>query len=247
MLEGLLDSEKAKEFITPLNDIINVGISEKVLLDITDDSIKISTTTPNKSNYLIMKYNKDFVKGFTLPSVPFSFGIKDLSEIVGIMRAFSDGFKIKIEDQMMTLSSGQSTFTYYGCNEKHCIKGPKRIDMETGVITSFKWDSELKSFTKAIGQLKEQEHIVISGNKDDNVATIMVTNEQFKRYNNFSSKVQCIQIVDTFRKIVDKKIFHPVITSSIDEFIVRVFDDNIMFIGKTDPFNIIHMVSTKVK
>ena len=247
MLEGLLDSEKAKQFITPLNDIISVGITEKILINILDDCIKISSTTPNKSNYFILKYKKEFLEGFNLPSVPFNFGVKDLTELVGIMRAFSDGFKIKIEDKILTLSNGDSTFTYYGCNENHCIRGPKNVDTETGLLAAFKWDDALKPFTKAIGQLKDQEHVVFSGNKDDMKTNLMVTNEQFKRYNNFCSRTQSTKVTQTFRKITDKKIMLPVVTSSIDEFLVKIFNDNIMFMGKSDAFNIIHMVSTKVK
>ncbi len=247
MFEGLLTGDNVKKFIAPLNDIISVGITEKVLINIFDDCIKISSTTQNKSNYFILKYNKEFLKEFTLPSVPFNFGVKDFTELVGIMRAFPEGFKIKIEDDVLYLISGQSTFTYYGCNEKHCITGPKKIDTETGLLSSFKWDTELNSFTKAISQLKTQDHVVFSGNKDDTVMTLMVTNEQFKRYHNFSSKVQSTSIKESFRKITDKKILLPVITSSVDEHIVKIFDDNIMFMGKTDAFSVIHMVSTKVK
>ena len=248
MLEGLLDSDAAKKFITPLNDIIKVGITEKILLNVTEDGLKISCSTPNKSNFVILKYKPEILSGFTFPTVPFNFGIKDLSELVGIMRVFNDGFKIKVEDGILTLSSGTSIFTYYGCAEKHCIIGPKNINIaELKPYTTFKWSDELKTFGQSINQLRDQEHIVISGNLEDAVTTLMVTNNQFKRYNNFTCKVNCTPVSETYRKIIDKNIFHPVVTSSVETFVVKVLNEAVMFFGNTEDFTIIHAVSTKIK
>lgn len=247
MLEGLLDSDASKKFITPLNDIIKVGITEKVLLSITDETIKICCTTSNKSNFVILKYKTDFLSGFNMPSVPFNFGVKDLSEVVGIMRAFLDGFKLKIEKEVMTISSGNSVFTYYGCNEKMCVEGPKKVDPNGKFFTSFKWDDSLKSFTNAINQLKDQEHIVISGNKGDTVSSLVVTNNQFKKYTNFSHKIQCTEVEDNFRIIINKLIFYPIVTSSVGEFIVKIHDLGAVFFGATDEFTIVHAASSKVK
>ena len=247
MLEGLLDSEAAKIFVTPLNDIIKVGITEKVLLSITDDGIRISCIKPDKSNFVILKYKKDFLNHFKLPKIPETFGVKDLSELVGIMRAFADGFNIKIEKNIMTISSGTSVFTYYGCNEKHCSKAPKAINPEQAEYTTFIWDEAMKSFSTAIAQLKEQKHIVVSGNKDDTVANIMVTDQQFKRYNNFCSKINCTEVTETFRRVIDKLIFHPVVTGSLEKYVVRVREKCVIFQGSTPEFSLVHSVSTKVK
>jgi DNA polymerase III sliding clamp (beta) subunit (PCNA family) len=247
MLEGLFTSDYSKRFLSPLNDIIKVGITEKILLNIDNDTIKISACTPTKSNFVILKYKKELFKDFKMPSKPLNFGVKDLGELVSILKTFSDGFDLKIEQEVLTVSSGHSNFTYYSCNEELCIKGPKTVNADEGFFTAFKWSNEMKTFTNAINQLREQEHIVIHGNKGDAITTLMITNDQFKRYNNFTSKVQSTEISQTFRKIIDKNIFHPVVTSSVNEFVVKVFEPAVLFFGNNEDFSIVHSVSTKVK
>ena len=247
MLEGIFDSDQSKKFLSPLNDIIKVGITEKVLINITDGTIKISACTPTKSNFVILKYKKDLFDGFRFPSVNSNFGVKDLGELVSILKTFTDGFNLKIEEDVLTVSSGTSTFTYYGCNEKLCVKGPKAVNADEGFFTAFKWSNEMKTFTNAINQLRDQEHVVIHGNVGDTVLNLLITNDQFKRYNNFTCKTNCTEITQTFRKIIDKNIFHPVVTSSVGEFVVKVFEPAVMFFGNTEDFSIVHSVSTKVK
>ena len=105
----------------------------------------------------------------------------------------------------------------------------------------------MKTFTNAINQLRDQEHIIMHGNKGDSIITLMITNDQFKRYNNFTSKTQCTEISDTFRKIIDKNIFHPVVTSSAGEFVVKIFEPAVMFFGNNEDYSVVHSVSTKVK
>jgi hypothetical protein len=246
MFEGSFDSDKAAAFIAPLSDILRVGISSP-MFSISETGLRISTSTATGSNYVVVKYKDAIFEDFTFPAQPFNFGIVDLSELTGIMRVFKNGFNIKVTDVLTTLSHKSNKFIYYSNVEKKCQKGPKSLKTKEEPKATLKWGEDMEEFMRAASQLSNNEHIVIEGNKGESDIDLAVTNTNFVRFNTFKVEVESSEIDETFKHVISKEIFQPIVAGSVSEFDVHVYDRSIVFHGETDYYEISHAVTPKNK
>jgi hypothetical protein len=247
MFEGSFDSETAKSFVAPLNDLLRVGIS-KLKININTDGVKIGAVSEDgNSLFVTLHYKADQFKGFKFPSVPFIFGVHDLSELVGIMKVFSEGFSLKVNKDLIVINHDDNKYIYYGVSEKKCPKGPSSLGNKTDPTAGFIWDEKMSSFMKALTMMK-QEHIVFTGDKGKDTLDIAIVTSQFKKYNEFKASVTGETNTCDFRMVLDKNLFQPCVAGSVSEFNVKLFDRKMVVLqGNTDFYEICFAVSCKAK
>lgn len=247
MFEGSFDSEAVKSFVSPLNDVLRVGIT-KLRLDINPDGVKIGAVSEDgNSLYTTVHYKQTLFNNFKFPSIPFIFGVHDLSELVGIMKVFTDGFTIKINKELVIIENESNKYIYYGVSEKKCPKGPSRLAPKIDPVAQFVWDEKMSSFMRALTMMK-QEHIVFNGSKGKNTINISIVTSQFKKYNEFKASVEGDENALDFRMVIDKVRFQPCVAGSIDTFKVSLYDKKMVILkGVTDFYELCFAVSPQVK
>lgn len=246
MFEGSFDSEKAAAFVAPLGDILKVGVTNP-MFSISETGFRISTSTPTSSNYVVINYKDELFKDFTFPSTPFNFGIADLAELTGIMRVFKEGFTLKVTDVLTTLSQKSNKFIYYGNVEKKCQKGPKSLRTQEKPYATLKWSEDMDAFMRAAAQLNRNEHIVVEGNKGESDIDLAVTNTNVVRFNTFSVGLDSSEVEQSFKLVIGKDIFQPIVSGSVTEFDVEIYERSMVFHGETDYYHISHAVTPKNK
>jgi hypothetical protein len=248
MLQGSFSKEQAELFLQPLEDIIRVGI-DKILLEINDDTtMSIGTQTSNSSNFVIVNYKANLFKSFARVTQKSEFGVISLPELIGIMRIFPLGFNVRIENGMFIVEKDTNKFVYYGCAAKDTLRSPSsKIKGTTATpIASFAWNENMASLVKAMNLLK-MENVILSGDAATKLINISVTNKQFQRYNNFSSKIVADTVENDFKVLFEKEKIQPVLNSKINNFSAKIFEKALLLTGENDSYVIQHAVTPLVK
>jgi len=248
MLQGSLSKDQADAFLQPLEDIIRVGI-DKILLEINDDNtISIGTQTGNSSNFVIVNYKTDLFKSFNRVDQKFVFGVISLPELIGIMRIFPLGFNIRMTEDMFVVEKDTNKFVYYGCSAKDTLRAPSsKIKGTTEEpLASFAWNENMGSLVKAMNLLK-MDNVILSGDSSAKLINVSVTNKQFQRYNNFSSKIAVNDMKKDFKVLFEKEKIQPVLNSKINNFGAKIFEKGLLLTGETDSYIIQHAVTPLVK
>jgi len=248
MLQGSFTKEQAESFLQPLEDIIRVGI-DKILFEINDDNtINIGTQTGNSSNFVIVNYKQDLFKGFQKVEQKFVFGVISLPELIGIMRIFPNGFNVRMTEDMFVVEKDTNKFVYYGCSAKDTMRAPSsKIKGTTeSPLASFAWNENMGSLVKAMNLLK-MDNVILSGDSATKLINVSVTNKQFQRYNNFSSKIAVDEMKKDFKVLFDKEKIQPVLNSKINNFSAKIFEKGLLLTGETDFYIIQHAVTPLVK
>ena len=109
MFEGKFQNNIAyKAFISPLGDLIKIGINQ-IQVDIGCDAVHIGATTPDKSsNFVCIDFSPKTFEGFKFPSMPFVFCIYDLSEFIGMLKIIGENVKLHITNEVCTFTCGKS-------------------------------------------------------------------------------------------------------------------------------------------
>lgn len=248
MLQGTFSKEQTDAFIQPLEDILRVGI-DKILFEINDDNtISIGTQTSNSSNYVIVNYKNTLFQSFTKVDQKFTFGVISLSELIGIMRIFSNGFNLRVTEDMFIIEKDSNKFMYYGCAAKDTMRAPSSKIRGTTEepLATFAWNENMGSLVKAMNLLK-MDNVILSGDSMTKLINVSVTNKQFQRYNNFSSKIVVETMKKDFKVLFDKEKIQPVLNSKTCNFTAKIFDKALLLLGETDSYVIQHAVTPLVK
>jgi len=241
---GILDTpELANGFISPLDDILKSSVEQAVInFNKEDNSIKINAINESKTAIIFVDYLSELVDAVTI-NEDYDLGIYELSEFAAMSKIFSDGFSLNIEDHVVTVENEGQEFTFISSDTSAIQTGPKKFSGNVKWVSEFAWTPELfGNFTKAIGRLS-QDYVTFEGKEGEKSLSIKVCDKDM-RSSAFKTNVD---LEDTnqssFKVILNKEYFQPVVTASIKNLQVQISDKLVSFVGKSEYSKIKYYIS----
>jgi hypothetical protein len=248
-IQATLTDKQAKDFFTPLNDILRNCGQKVVIRFFKEKKIIIKTITEQRDLIQFVNYNDSISSLFNIEN-DYRTGIYDLSEFVNLFKIFDTGldFKYHANEKKIELSNNvngeDQSLQYYICDETVVPKPPEGIDFSKITwSTSFVWNiSKYDTLFNAMKSLK-YPNIIIVGKKDEKHLTVSITESDIKT-TTFKSKINLdAPIVSSFNIIVDKAKFINIVSSSIKEFNINICERLLHFKGKSDICDVEYMLS----
>jgi hypothetical protein len=237
-IRAVLTDKQAKDFFTPLNDVLR-NCGGKVVIRFTKEKqIVIKAVTEQRNLIQYINYSKPICDLFEIEN-DYRTGIYDLSEFVNLFKIFESGLEFrylsaekKIE---LASSNNEHTLQYYICDETVVPKPPEFIDFSKLTWAStFMWDPKKnETLLNGMKSLK-YPNLIIQGKKDEKFITVSITESDIKT-TTFKSRILLeTPVMSSFSVIVDKANFINVISGSVKEFNVNICERLLSFKGKSD-------------
>jgi len=239
-IKATLADKQAKDFFSPLNDVLR-NCGAKVVIRFSKDK-KISIKAITEQRNLIQYINfSDSISSLFEMDADYRTGIYDLSEFVNLFKIFEGGVEFRYLNtekkiELFSVVNGEEhSLQYYICDESVVPKPPERVDYSKIVwITKLEWvPSKNETLLNAMKSLKYPS-LILSGKKDDQYITVSITESNLKT-TTFKSKVKVeTPVVSNFKVSVEKTDFINIISGSIREFNIDISEKMLRFTGKSD-------------
>lgn len=239
-IKATLTDKQAKDFFSPLNDVLRNCGAKVVIRFLKEKKIIIKSITEQRNLIQYVHYSDALSNLFEIES-DYRTGIYDLSEFVNLFKIFESGLEFRFinKDKVIELTSNingeEQSLQYHICDETVVPKPPESIDFtKVAWASTFNWiPSKYETLFNAMRSLK-YPNIIISGKKDESVLTFSITESDIKT-TTFKSKLNLdVPNTSNFNVIVDKANFINILSGSIKEFNISLCEKVLYFKGKSD-------------
>lgn len=239
-IKATLSDKQAKEFFTPLNDVLRNCGAKVVIRFLKEKKIIIKSITETRDLVQYVHYSDAISNLFTIEN-DIRTGIYDLSEFVNLFKIFDNGLEFRFlaaerKIELVSNASGEEqSLQYFICDETVVPKPPEAVDFtKVSWATSFAWNpTKYEILFNAMRSLK-YPNIILSGKKDEKHLTVSITESDIKT-TTFKSKVNLeAPIASNFNIIVDKANIINILSGSIKEFNINLCEKILYFKGKSD-------------
>lgn len=246
-IKAVLDDKQAKDFFTPLNDVLRNCGAKVVIRFLKDKKIIIKCTTEQRNLVQFVYYSESIGNLFESDG-DYRTGIYDLSEFVNLFKIFDGGlvFKFKASERKIELSNSTDdhTLQYYICDETVVPKPPESIDFSKITwATSLLWDNKKNEILYNGMRSLKYPNVIIHGKKDDNFVTMSITESDIKTTTFKSKVVTESPVASTFTTIVDKSNFINIISGNVKEFKINICERILQFKGSSSICDMEYMLS----
>lgn len=242
-----LSKSELKSFTTPLKDIQRAKINQ-VLLHFNDEENTIEAYCVNDSNTIMcnIEYLPTLLEKATFSST-FTFGIYDLNEFINCVSVFSDGATIKIDNNLCEISDSKDNIIKYHASDSSLIRqGKKTIKAKVEWYTGAEFaPSEYSTFMKSLNVINGQ-HVIFTGKEENEVLNIQVRDKDISSSNSSNLNVPTSEISKQFKTVIEKDSFISTMSSSPEEFSIKISNMIIVAEGSTEIHNVKYVIAPLV-
>lgn len=233
-----LNTKQAKDFFTPLSDVLRICGPKVVIRFLQDKKIILKVTNESKNIYQFINYKDSLNSLFTI-SADHRLGIYDLSEFVNLSKIFESDIQLRYNqaERKIELASAndEHNLSYYICDETVVPKTPEALDFtKLSWFNNFKWsEDKFETLSNAMRSLK-YPNIILAGKKDELSITVSITESDIKT-TSFKSKISTTTPnTSNFNITLEKCHVINILTSSVKEYDISICDKLVRFKGASD-------------
>lgn len=235
-------AELANGFLQPFDRFSSSDI-DRVILDFNKEgnAIKMAASNSERSVLIFVEYQQPIIDAFEIQE-DLELGIIDVKQFKSMVGIFGDGFDMKVAGDV-TIENENQEFIFRPSSPDAIPVTPKRLSSSLEWKSEFVWTpSEFGGFTDALGALS-QEYVIFEGEAGEKTISIKLCNKDIKA-SSFEITIDLEdENEDSFKVILPKKQFAPVVKSIKYDLTVQISDRLISFFEKGEHSTIKHYIA----